>query len=128
MMLTTNVGEPLTKTYSVGNTILTQGFLQPEPKDLTMDFSEPGSTTVSVHIWPNPTTEGLYISYENVTAADGRIMIYDMAGKSLLIEPICVGCTQQYLPLPSLADGIYVVRLALTDNMYKDQKFIKVSQ
>lgn len=128
--LATNVGEPITQTLfnSPQDKILTQGFLQPEAKDLNMDFTEPGSATTSVHIWPNPTTEGLFVSYENITTSTGNILIYDMAGKCLVIEPICIACPQQYISLPVLADGVYIVRVALSDKVFKDQKFIKVSK
>ena len=128
VFLTTNVGEAITKTYYGQNSILSQGFLQPEDKDITLDFSESENNVSSVHVWPNPTTEGLFISYQNISANQGKIMVYDMAGKCLVQEPICAGCTQQYLPLPVLADGVYVIRVALSDQQFQDKKFIKVSQ
>ena len=128
IILSSNGGEAITKTYYGQNSILSQGFLQPEDKDITLDFSESQNNVSSIHIWPNPTTEGLFISYQNIPANQGKITVYDMAGKCLLLEPICAGCTQQYLPLPVLADGIYVIRVALSDQQFQDKKFIKVSQ
>jgi hypothetical protein len=126
--LTSNGGEAITKTYYGSNSILSQGFLQPERKDITLDFSESESNVSSVHVWPNPTTEGLFVSYQNISANKGKLMVYDMAGKCLVQEPICADCTQQYLPLPVLADGVYVIRVALSDQRFQDKKFIKVSQ
>ena len=128
IMLTSNAGEAVTKTYYGQNSILSQGFLQPENKDITLDFSESENNASSVHVWPNPTTEGLFISYKNISANQGKIMVYDMAGKCLVQESICAGCIQQYLPLPVLADGVYVIRVALSDQQFQDKKFIKVSQ
>jgi len=128
LFLTTNAGEAITQTYYGQNSILSQGFLQPEKKDITLDFSESASNASSVHVWPNPTTEGLFISYQNISTHKGRIMVYDMAGKCLVQESICEGCTQQYLALPVLADGAYVLRVAISDQQFQDKKFIKVSQ
>lgn len=127
--LATNVGEAVTQTYfnQPQDKILTQGFLQPETKDINLSFTDAGYAGASVHIWPNPTTEGLFISYDNIITTTGNILIYDMSGKCLVSTPICVACPQQYVSLPVLADGVYLIRIALTDKVFKDEKFIKVS-
>lgn len=127
--LAVNAGEPLTRDYFMlaQNRILTEGFLQPETKDLTMGISENTSTAEGISIWPNPTAEGLSISFATTETEYRTAAVYDMAGKCLMLETLCSGCNAHYLSLTSLADGMYVIRIAINGNRFREFKFIKVT-
>ena len=127
--LWTNAGEPLTQTYSnpSQDRVLTQGFLQPVSQTASSAaIAENPSGDFPVSVWPNPATEGLFLSFPSFT---GRCIasVYDVTGKCLLQQTICTDCTEAYLPLPWLADGLYVLRLSLAGHSLKEFKFIKTA-
>lgn len=124
--LDVNAGEPITATYLGAGTTVFQGFLQPV-NDPGAGIFDKGNLNGLVHIWPNPTTEGLYVAFEGQELEGASILVYDLMGKCIVKETLCVGCSQYYLDLPLLATGMYRVRIALTDDRFIDQEFIKAS-
>lgn len=128
--LAVNAGEPLTRDYFMlaQNRILTEGFLQPETKDMTVGIQENTATVEGVSIWPNPTAEGLTVSFASAGSEYRTAAVYDMAGKCLMLETLCSGCNAHYLPLTNLADGMYVLRIAFNGTRFREFKFIKVTQ
>lgn len=120
-----NVGEPLTEGFFNQNLILTQGFLQPNAADFTLSLNENGAGKLLV--WPNPSSEGLFVSFGNVDAGEMGIWIFDMNGKCLHTEAVNTTLSQQYLNLSSLANGTYLIQLQSPVKLYLETKFIKTS-
>lgn len=120
-----NVGEPLTEGFFNQNLILTQGFLQPNAADFTLSLNENGAGKLLV--WPNPSSEGLFVSFGNVDAGEMGIWIFDMNGKCLHTEAVNTTLSQQYLNLSSLANGSYLIQLRSPTKLYLETKFIKTS-
>lgn len=126
--LTSNLGEPLTAYYfqtGVGR-ILTQGFIQPDGKDLTASISETGNPGMGLSIWPNPTAEGITVTFAAAVSDVYTASVYDMAGKCVRRETLCTGCTTHSLALADLADGMYVLRVTGSEAT-QDFKFIKTA-
>lgn len=79
-------GECLTQSYSNGPAalILTQGYLQPEKQDF-LSVGDIPTNDIGLQIYPNPTTEALYVRSSEQTPL--RIRIYDAAGKLMYEQP-----------------------------------------
>lgn len=126
--LLSNVGEPLTRDYfQTGQSrILTEGFIQPTPKDLTASMTEEAAN-IGISVWPNPTTEGLTVTFAQPGTETYTASVFDMAGKQVRLETLCTGCNAHYLSFADLANGMYVLRVSTDKAPVKEFKFIKMA-
>jgi hypothetical protein len=68
--------------------------------------------TVSLEVYPNPTTGLVYISADFAIPTNGSIEVIDLAGKLLLRQQFSAGTTmKEQVSLASLSNGTYVVRV-----------------
>jgi hypothetical protein len=127
--LTNNIGEPLTQNYfQVGmGRILTEGFIQPDSKDLSNASINEQNAGLDISIWPNPTTEGLTLSFGQPNNEIYTATVYDMNGKQIRLETICTGCNSHYMSFAELANASYVLRLSQAGMPVKEFKFIKMA-
>lgn len=126
--LTSNVGEPLTRNYfqTAQGRILTEGFIQPDGKDLTASITEE-SKGIGMVIWPNPTTEGLTLAFAQPGNEVYTATVYDLNGKQVRLETLCTGCTAHYLSFADLANGMYVLRISQGNAPVQEFKFVKMA-
>lgn len=126
--LFSNVGEPLTRNYfqTAQGRILTEGFIQPDIKDLTAGMTEENKG-IGMVIWPNPTTEGLTLSFASPATETYTATVFDMAGKQVRLETLCTGCSNHYISFADLANGMYVLRVSQGNASVQEFKFIKMT-
>lgn len=126
--LLSNIGEPLTRNYfQTGQSrILTEGFIQPDIKDLTASITEEAKG-VGITVWPNPTTEGLTLTFAAPGNETYTASVFDMAGKRVRTETLCTGCNAHYLSLADLANAMYVLRISQGNAPVQELKFIKMA-
>lgn len=110
--LSYTVGEPVIYTGDDGSTILSQGYQQPH-LEITL-LSEYGDDFPEVNVFPNPTTDGLNISFHNNQEISAQIILFDALGNLLqsfetnvLLNEI-IKCD-----LMNYAAGIYVLQIQL---------------
>lgn len=100
-----SVGEPVASTLTANNTTLSQGFHQVYIF-ITSDTDESaGTPTLQVKVFPNPTTEYIYVeAAENISAR-----LYNLVGKE------AISTTQpeyeQELKVGHLPAGIYLLEI-----------------
>ncbi len=111
------IGEPVIETVSGGSNELTQGFHQTL---LTITGIEDFDVNFSVNIFPNPTSEFIYLKVEQLK--DVSYNIYDATGKLLWQEKL-TGLTTK-VNVSDLPKGIYFI--ALTQKGSKKIKTFKI--
>jgi hypothetical protein len=88
--LSWTMGEALTETFSSANSVLTQGFHQP---DFTVsEVSEFVGKNPEIRVYPNPVVEYLNIDF-GTTGEEYIISLYDMNGNVILNKPVMSGQT-----------------------------------
>ena len=79
--LSATSGEMMIQTFSVGNNILTQGFQQPDDKDVGIQqLIEDGLT---INIFPNPTNDLITVNIQSENAETYGLIMYDLLGRTL---------------------------------------------
>jgi hypothetical protein len=69
----------------------------------------------AVKIYPNPSTENIYVNYEGIFST---INIINLQGKTMLQR------TNKYIDISSLENGIYIAQI-ITENGVLNSKFVK---
>ena len=77
-----------------------------------------GNTNQNISIYPNPAKNILYLSYSNIK--DGSVTITDIAGKTLITEPLT-----NSINISKLAKGIYMCRISEGDKVIWYNKIVK---
>lgn len=112
------VGEVIINTGSNGTNDLTQGFHQTNWNFLGVEDFAPD---VTVTIFPNPTSDVLYIKssfYQDISYS-----LFDTQGKLILKNVLCETVTQ--IQLNQLAPGAYSLSIHNKREQLKHFKFIK---
>ncbi|MCW3125210.1 MAG: hypothetical protein JWO03_868 [Bacteroidetes bacterium] len=120
--LSSTVGEPVIQTLSQTNTILTQGFQQ--PNDIVnglLDIEKEANGSFSVY--PNPTQATLWFGYEFAETGKVEVSLYDIVGQKLgysLNENYDSGKLVHSFDCSSYAAGNYVLSVKLTQSSGKE--------
>lgn len=81
--LSATSGEMMIQTFTGGTNILTQGFQQPDDKDVGIQqLLEDGLT---INIYPNPTNDLVTVNLQSDNAASYGIIMYDLLGRTLAL-------------------------------------------
>lgn len=112
--LSYTVGELVATTLTAGGHHLTQGFQQPEDKDVSVTSLQ--LANLQVKLYPNPASEtvNLWIKCDNNACNNLRVSIHDLLGRELLVpgELSSSGNELFYVfNVKSLAASMYFVRL-----------------
>lgn len=119
-------GECLTQSYSNGPSalILTQGYLQPEKQDF-LSVGDIPSNDIGLQIYPNPTTEALYVRSSEQTPL--RIRVYDAAGKLMYVQPTFTIITDPLvISAASWATGTYFLFIETKKSRVRPVSFVKL--
>jgi hypothetical protein len=114
--LSSTVGEPVIQTLSQSNTILTQGFQQPnDVVNGLLDIEKEANGSFSVY--PNPTQAKLWFGYEFLQSGKVDVTLYDVLGQKLdftLSEAYESGKLVHSFDCSAYAAGNYVLSVKLT--------------
>lgn len=97
--------------------IITQGFLQPHDGEVTSPSANPGSTLSSlsdqIRVYPNPTTNIVYLELQESQAGNYQLDVYDAAGRILHSSEgaLQVGSNKLSVNLETYASGNYYLFL-----------------
>ncbi len=113
------IGEPVIKTLTGNNVVVTQGVNQP----FLFYFILPGDTThFAIHAFPNPTSD-----FTNIVVTEGELekgctlQVFDELGNKLSEEPMNKSVME--VSLIDQSSGIFVIKVA---NQYKVLQTIKI--
>lgn len=110
-------GEPLNATLGEGETLITQGFLQP--------YILPPCVEVDVKFFPNPAEDILNISAIDCELPLERVVIVDLYGRVVAKSPI----VESKVSLKDMNPGIYLVQAFLENNVHAGTfKIAKISR
>lgn len=122
--LSFTVGEVVIETVTSANSIITQGFHQPDlDAGSAIEDNLPGF--ISVNIYPNPAAEQVFIELDN-NSMDMAIEMFDMTGKLVEKRQIPAFTNRIILDVNDHANASYLLNLHSLDNehfaTYKLQK------
>lgn len=81
--LSATSGEMMTQTFIAGSNILTQGFQQPDDKDVSVQqLVDDG---LIIKIFPNPTSDLVTVNLEADNAENYFAVMYDLLGRTLAL-------------------------------------------
>ena len=120
-----SVGEVVVMTLTSPGVILTQGFQQPPPSDVSVIEPNPNS---GISIYPNPGAGQYQLVLRDNVTDPVTIRIYDVLGKVLYSKVIDLsGNVPLELNLGHLATGTYYMRVS-SDQYSSDIRFVNVSK
>ncbi|TVR81510.1 MAG: T9SS C-terminal target domain-containing protein [Chitinophagaceae bacterium] len=110
--LSQTVGETVIETLSSSDLILTQGFHQPEK--LSVGISSNSLSIWDVNVFPNPTSNSVFLEISASSDVDINVELFDVLGKK--IKPLqnghlINGQMKITLDMSPFASGVYFVRL-----------------
>lgn len=115
------IGETVTETYTVSNSLLTQGFHQPEIMSVT-SVDELDLMT-EVRIYPNPVFESLNLEFGYIE--DSYIYnIHDTNGK-LLYSSSRSNLHHQVIDMSNYPHGNYILKIIFDQSNPKTYKIVK---
>ncbi|KPK81970.1 MAG: hypothetical protein AMS27_15020 [Bacteroides sp. SM23_62_1] len=84
------------------------------------------SVTQGLKLYPNPANDKLFIEIDDMTDKDVRLFIYNHLGQMILNRQLeySDGKIREELDISDLKDGMYLVRIVTSDDIYT-QKVIK---
>ncbi len=88
--------------------------------DMLIDYDEPVAFTV----YPNPTTDMLYVTLENLTAEEGTAIILDPSGRQMMERIGEEGDTLE-INMSNFSNGVYFVRV-ISGFSSKIKRIIKI--
>lgn len=115
VFITTSIGEPAITTISSSESIITQGFLQPEMMPCT---------DLEFRYYPNPAKDLITIEALGCEARIASMQIVDLTGR--LLTTALPNRTNE-LNLGDLAQGVYFVKVKLTNEDVHTITVVKTS-
>lgn len=105
------VGEVAITTGQTGSIIVTQGFHQPD--DGITGIEDPLGISVNYSLYPNPTTEKLFLELSTENATELLVEIVDVRGRNTPLESVSMMVSGQVSKTEwdtsRLAEGMYMV-------------------
>lgn len=105
------VGEVAITTGETGTMVVTQGFHQPDDGITSID--KPLGISVQYSLYPNPTTDKLYLELSAERSTEVQVEIIDARGRNTPLEAVSVMVSGQVSALEwdtdRLAEGMYLV-------------------
>ncbi len=121
--LSFTAGEVMIETVTATNSMITQGFHQPESSGV--GIADNGAGKIKVNVFPNPTFDQLNIRLED-HSQNFEVMIFDVQGKQVHKSTYKENDSQKQINVQEWAAGSYVLKLISKDNKhtasYKLQK------
>lgn len=115
------LGEQVISTLSASNTILTQGFHQPDLKISVTEILD--ELSYSIDAFPNPTNDLLMIKLGNAEVHDLHFILYDINGKVLEQKPMEGETTT--INMINYVAGIYLLKVIQPGKEIMTYKIIK---
>ena len=116
--LWSNVGEPVSETFSSSSNFLTQGFVQ-SYQFTPLSSNQLSNGTVSVQLYPNPASD--YFTLNETTA---KVEIYSITGQ--LVKSFDANKTAgSQFSISDLNQGLYIVKTFDENNEMKVLKLLK---
>jgi len=118
--LTYTIGElAAVSTLSAGNSILTQGFHQPDK--FTIAWTAFPESELSIGLYPNPAADFIRVFWESNAVKTYEISVFDATGR-LVICPSFIQTNfstgETILSTSTLASGSYFIRIASADVLH----------
>ena len=119
-----------TTSYDSINKIETVFFGKSTSFTINMDDTKLGMNEVkmlpNMHLYPNPASQEVTVSFNEFTSPNSVIEIYDITGKLVQSTHLKWNTKEIVLPISQLESGIYFVNLRSSDNVHtKSLKLIK---
>jgi hypothetical protein len=95
----------------------------PPPVCVLNVANESLSEGVQWTVFPNPTTDHLYIRSHGATEVDANIALYDFTGKLCFSYSLLAGLTETRIALPPLPNGMYLLEIKTKSRFAESESF-----
>ena len=123
LIIQQTIGQPLTKTLNIPNTVLTQGFQQVEIKVVKTQDLRP---EVEISFFPNPTTDFINYKIDKGNFENTNITLFGADAQLLLSTPLQANGGN--IDISTLADGVYILTINSRNIILKSYQIIKLSK
>lgn len=115
LSLSWTLGETITETVSGGTLVLTQGFQQPKPEEISPNnVREIPLDELGVKVFPNPASMEVFIQVTNHEELPLSLQLFALNGKLLSARKVTDSNT--VLDVGDFPDGVYILRFITEDN------------
>lgn len=118
-----SVGQVVYQTYSGTSGSVAEGVQQPYEISVVTGIEEAIGINLSVSAYPNPVTDNLTLSVDNLEFSTLSFQLYDMNGKLLKSEKITSNYTS--IAMSAFVPASYFVKVIQQDKNVKTFKIIK---
>lgn len=106
------LGEPMGETYVSSNNFLTQGFQQPWDFGTVINGNQP----VNAEVYPNPTTDVVFLQFSNESSGLYIIEIFNPLGQLLKSTAFtATASARTSVSLHDYSDGVYFITVRKND-------------
>ena len=116
--------------YTFNNPGVTTYICDPHPNSMFGTVTVTGTASIDdinlfdFNLFPNPSSDVINLTFDNIVSEQITIEIYDVLGKLNKIDNISVANTKVSIDISSLSRGIYIIK-AYFGNSISVQRFIK---
>ena len=116
--------------YTFNNPGVTTYICDPHPNSMFGTVTVTGTASIDninlfdFNLFPNPSSDVINLTFDNIVSEQITIEIYDVLGKLNKIDNISVANTKVSIDISSLSGGIYIIK-AYFGNSISVQRFIK---
>jgi large repetitive protein len=93
-------------------------------KSITTGISPSVAGNAGITVYPNPAAEKCFISFNTKSMNSSKVDIIDQNGSVVLTQRFAVGTTDVTLPLATVKNGVYMIRITSGSSIIYIQKLI----
>lgn len=117
------VGEPISKTSSINESTITQGFFQPEY--FVVNNIEKHNSDVFFTAFPNPSPSIINLIFDNDCSSNLSLEIYDFLGKEVYEKNIILDFQRrEFVDVEGFPGGMYI--FVISDHIKNRKNSIKI--
>jgi len=112
--LSFTVGEIVVKTISSGSNSIGQGFINSGISSVVTAITAPRSTILQLKVYPNPTSDLIYVDISDSKVPNIRLSVYAITGKQISNDTYVAGNNHIGINTQSWEKGEYIITISDT--------------
>lgn len=118
-----STGQPFCALHNEMNGSIAEGVQQPYEISVVSGIEEARGVSLSFRVFPNPTTDYLTLTVENIEMRNLSYQIYDIRGR--LVEKNSLSNTETIIDFRKFTPAIYLLKVTVGNTKVKTFKIIK---
>ncbi|MBK9329798.1 MAG: T9SS type A sorting domain-containing protein [Sphingobacteriales bacterium] len=109
--LSFTVGEIVVKTITDGNNSIGQGFINSSTSNVITAIKEPDLSKLQMKVYPNPSSDLIYVDISDSKVSDIQLSVYDITGKQISNAIYIAGNNHIGVNTQSWQKGEYIITI-----------------